>query len=91
MHNFFVVEKVGLIAQKQIEDHDHLHDAISALMSEAEVKTKNEVDALRKMYNNNIEKLIEECSFLENVFFFAAMIYCFGCIYFIKKKSIGSE
>ena len=70
MHKFFVVvEQVGMIAQKQIEDHDHLHDAISALMSEAEVKTKNEVDALRKMYNNNIEKLIEECSFLENVFF----------------------
>ena len=68
-HQFFFV-KVGIFAQKQIEDHDKLHDAISALMTEAEIKTKNEVDALRKMYNNNIEKLIEECSFLENVLFF---------------------
>lgn len=86
MHNFFVVEKVGLIAQKQIEDHDHLHDAISALMSEAEVKTKNEVDALRKMYNNNIEKLIEECSFLENVFFcFYELLFW---LYIFNKKKI---
>ena len=51
--------------QKQKEEHDRLHNIIGELMNEAAFKTKQEVDTLRKMYNANIEKLIEECNILE--------------------------
>ena len=53
--------------QKQKLDHDKLHDIIAELMNEAASKTKQEVETLRKIYNANLEKLIEECSLLETV------------------------
>ena len=33
--------------------------------SDATLKTKLEVESLRKIYNANLEKLIDECNFLE--------------------------
>jgi hypothetical protein len=36
-------------------------------MDDAANKTKQEVESLKRIYNANIEKLIEECSNLETV------------------------
>ncbi len=53
---------------KSKEEHEKFQHVISELMNEATKRTKEEVDALKKMYNTNLEKLIEECGFLENVY-----------------------
>ena len=55
--------------QKHKEEHDKLHSVISELMDEAANKTKQEVDSLKRIYNANLEKLIEECNSLESVIF----------------------
>ncbi|CAF1158735.1 unnamed protein product, partial [Brachionus calyciflorus] len=47
------------------EEHERLHNTISELMDEAANKTRLEVESLRKLYNSNLEKLIEECNTLE--------------------------
>ncbi|CAF0730129.1 unnamed protein product [Brachionus calyciflorus] len=47
------------------EEHERLHNTISELMDEAANKTRQEVESLRKLYNSNLEKLIEECNTLE--------------------------
>lgn len=49
------------------DEHDRLHNTISELMDEAASKTRQEVETLRKLYNANLEKLIEECNCLETV------------------------
>ena len=49
------------------EEHERLHNTISELMDEAANKTRQEVESLRKLYNSNLEKLIEECNTLETV------------------------
>jgi hypothetical protein len=60
-------QNVAYLEQKQKLDHDKLHEIIGDLMNEAALKTKQEVESLRKIYNANIEKLIEECNILETV------------------------
>ncbi len=60
-------QNVTYLEQKQKQDHDKLHEIIGELMNEAALKTKQEVESLRKIYNANIEKLIEECNILETV------------------------
>ena len=54
-----------MIDQQYKQDNERLQDIIAALMDEATLKTKFEVESLRKIYNTNLEKLIDECSFLE--------------------------
>lgn len=49
------------------EEHEKLHNTISGLMDEAANKTRQEIESLRKIYNINIEKLLEECGHLEMV------------------------
>jgi hypothetical protein len=49
------------------QEHDKLHHVISELMDEAANKTRQEVDSLKRIYNANLEKLIEECNSLEIV------------------------
>ena len=44
-----------------------MHKAIGEMMKEAAVKTKQEIEALKKIYNTNLEKLIGEFSLLEMV------------------------
>jgi hypothetical protein len=56
--------KAELHDLKQHEDHEKLHTIIGELMDEAANKTRKEIESLRKIYNTNIEKLIEECGFL---------------------------
>jgi ElaB/YqjD/DUF883 family membrane-anchored ribosome-binding protein len=51
----------------QREEHEKLHNAIGELMDEAAAKARQEIESLRKIYNTNLEKLIEECSSLEAV------------------------
>ena len=60
--------KLEQVEQKHKEEHDKLHNFIPELMDEAANKTKQEVDSLRRIYNANLEKLIEECNCLEIVF-----------------------
>ncbi len=67
-------QNVAYLEQKQKQDHDKLHEIIGDLMNEAAVKTKQEVESLRKIYNANIEKLIEECNILETVCHFCINI-----------------
>lgn len=62
-------QKTEQLDLQQKEDHDKLHDAIGELMDEAAVKTRREVESLRKIYNSNLDKLIEECHNLELVNF----------------------
>lgn len=57
------------------EEHERLHNTISELMDEAANKTRQEVESLRKMYNANLEKLIEECNSLETVRNFLASLF----------------
>jgi hypothetical protein len=59
--------KVEFVDLKSKEEHEKFQHVIAELMNEATKRTKEEVDALKKMYNANLEKLIEECGFLENV------------------------
>ena len=54
-----------MIDQQYKQDNERLQDIIAALMDEATLKTKLEVESLRKIYNANLEKLIDECNFLE--------------------------
>ena len=53
--------------QQSKQEVDRLNCAIAQLMEEAATKTRQEVEALKKLYNSNIEKLISECSMLEIV------------------------
>ena len=53
--------------QHSKQEVEQLNCAIAQLMEEAANKTRQEVDALKKLYNSNIEKLINECSMLEIV------------------------
>jgi len=54
-----------MIDQQYKQDNERLQEIIAALMDEATLKTKLEVESLRKIYNANLEKLIDECNFLE--------------------------
>ena len=60
-------QRVKLVEQQSKQEIDRLNSAISELMEEAALKTRQEVDALKKLYNSNLEKLISECSMLELV------------------------
>ena len=44
-----------------------MHKAIGELMKEAAIKTKQEIEALKSIYNTNLEKLIGEYNLLEMV------------------------
>ena len=55
-----------MIDQQYKQDNERLQEIIAALMDEAALKTKFEVESLRKIYNTNLEKLIDEVSFLES-------------------------
>jgi hypothetical protein len=44
-----------------------MHKAIADLMKEAAIKTKQEIEALKSIYNTNLEKLIGEYNLLEMV------------------------
>jgi len=54
-----------LIDQKNKEENANLTRAIEELIEESAVKTRKEVHELKKIYNANLEKLIEECNLLE--------------------------
>lgn len=56
-----------MLEQQHKEDHERMHKAIGELMKEAAVKTKQEIEALKRIYNTNMEKLIGEYSLLEMV------------------------
>ena len=51
------------------KEHEKLHNTIGGLMDEAANKTRFEIEALKKIFNNKLEKLIEECSQTEIVLF----------------------
>ena len=54
-------------------------------MDEAALKTKQEVESLRKLYNANLEKLIEECNAIETVSRFKIKnIFCYKISNFIS-------
>lgn len=60
-------KKIKVAEQQSRCEIDKLNSAIGELMEEAAVKTRQEVDSLKKLYNSNLEKLITECSMLEIV------------------------
>jgi len=60
-------QKVKVAEQQSRCEIDKLNSAIGEIMEEAAVKTRQEVDSLKKLYNSNLEKLISECSMLEIV------------------------
>jgi hypothetical protein len=55
-----------LLEQQNREENNRLNKAIEELMEEAAAKTQKEVEALKKIYNANLEKLINELSLLES-------------------------
>ena len=65
---YLILFKIKLLEQKNKEDNERLSNTIAELMDVATEKTRSEVEVLKKIYNSNIEKLIEECSILEMVF-----------------------
>ena len=54
-----------LVDQCNKEENARLNKAIEELMNEAAIKTRQEVEVLKKIYNTNLEKLINECTELE--------------------------
>lgn len=72
---------------KHREEHDKLHNVISELMDEAALKTKQELESLRRIYNANIEKLIEECNALELVITLLINIHSFQVLYWFKDRN----
>lgn len=58
-------QNMKLIEQRNSEENDRLSKAIENLMEEAAIKTKQEIQELKKIYNVNLEKLINECNILE--------------------------
>ena len=61
--------QLKLVEQKLRDDNQRLNSAISELMDEAASKTRKEVEALKKLYNSHLEKLIGDCNTLELVTF----------------------
>lgn len=60
-------QQVKICEQQSKKEIERLNAAIAELMEEAALKTRQEVDNLKKLYNANLEKLINECSILEIV------------------------
>lgn len=58
-------KKMKLVEDKNRADNVHLNRAIEELMEEAALKTQKEVQELKKVYNANLEKLMNECQVLE--------------------------
>lgn len=56
---------IRMSEQKIKEENTKLGRAIEELMEEAALKTRKEVSELKKIYNANLEKLINECNILE--------------------------
>ncbi len=67
--------KAQLLEQQHREDHERMHLAIADLMKDAANKTKQEIEALKKIYNINLEKLIGEYNILEMVFIVPRMSF----------------